>query len=199
MRHLSRYGILKVIGTLLTAISCIPMLAMLPGGVLSGLALLGITAASAPIAALGASLALVAQPLLLVSVGLIIAGHLRCGRSPVLLAAGGGLLLYLAMYVFVSPAPAMEHMTMDTMPGMPSATAVAGGYTSMDGMTGDTTRMATLEQMPDTPGLTNESLFYAGLAMLLGSFGLSWWRQRRNVCQPLHPLRTLRAALDHRA
>jgi hypothetical protein len=87
----------------------------------------------------------------------------------------------------------------ESMPGMPSATAVAGGYTSMDGMTGDTTRMATLEQMPDTPGLTNEPLFYAGLAMLLGSFGLSWWRQRRNVCQPLHTLRTLRAALDHRA
>ena len=167
MPKLNQYGILKLTGAALTAVSCIPMLATLPGGIIAALGLLGITATSAPIVALTAPLAPIAQPLLLISIGLLIVGHLRCGWLPALLAAIGGLLIYLAMYVLVIPFSTMDSMTIGTMPGM--------------------------------LGLTNGSLFYAGLALLVGSFGLGWWRQRKHLCRPVHPLHLLRSAFTHRA
>jgi len=55
-----------------------------------------------------------------------------------------------------------------------------------------------MAQLPGMVGLTNEPLFYTGLALLFGSFGLGWWRRRRDVCQPLHPLRAMRAAFARR-
>ena len=167
MPKLNQYAILKLIGAVLAAVSCIPMLAALPGGIVAALGLLGITAASAPIVALAAPLAPIAQPLLLISIGLLIVGNLRCGWLPAFLAAIGGLLIYLAMYVLVIPFSVMDAMTMGTMPGM--------------------------------PGLTNGPLFYIGLAALVVSFGLSWWRQRKHICQPVHPLNLLRSAFTHRA
>ncbi len=167
MPKLNQYRILKLTGAALTAVSCVPMLAALPGGIVAVLGLLGITATSAPIVALTAPLAPIAQPLLLVSIGLLIAGHLRCGWLPALLAAIGGLLIYLAMYVLVIPFPTMDAMTMGTMPGM--------------------------------PGLTNGPLFYTGLALLVGSFGLGWWQQRKHICQPIHPLSLLRSAFTRHA
>jgi len=199
MPNLNRHTVLKSAGAALTAASCIPMLAMLPSGIVTVLALIGITATSPPIVALAAPLPPVAQPLLLVSLALLIAGHLRCGWSPLLFAAAGGLLVYLAMYVFVIPASAVDDTTMEAMPGMPAATAVAHPDEGMAGMTDDVPGVQPIEQMPGMPGLTNEPLFYAGLASLLGSFGLGWWRQRRNACQPLHPLRALRTTLGRRA
>jgi len=93
MRYLNRHSVLKFASAALTAASCIPMLTTLPGGVVTVLALIGITATSAPIGALAAPLAPVAQPLLLVSIGLLIAGHLRCGWPPVLFAATGGIAI----------------------------------------------------------------------------------------------------------
>lgn len=167
MPKLNQYSLLKFTGAALTAVSCIPMLAALPGGIVAVLGLLGITATSVPIVALTSPLAPIAQPLLLVSIGLLIAGHLRCGWLPALLAAIGGLLIYLAMYVFVIPFPTMDTMMMEPMPGM--------------------------------PGLTNAPLFYAGLASLVSSFGLGWWRQRRNICRPIHPLSLLRSAFTRHA
>lgn len=167
MPKLNRYSILKLTGVALTAVSCIPMLAALPGGIVAVLGLLGITATSAPIVALTTPLAPIAQPLLLISIGLLIVGHLRCGWLPALLAAVGGLLIYLAMYVFVIPFPTMNTMTMEPMPGM--------------------------------VGLTNGPLLYVGLASLVGSFGLGWWRQRKHICRPVHPLNLLHSAFTHRA
>lgn len=196
MLNLNRDGVLKFTGAVLTAISCIPMLAMLPGGIVTALALIGITTTSAPIIALATPLAPIAQPLLFMSIGILAVGHLRCGRSPTLLAAMGGLLVYLAMYVFVSPVSTRDHSAMEAMPGMPSATAIAGPEESMTGMTGDTASATPIAQMP---GLTNEPLFYTGLVLLLGSFVVSGWRQRRKACQPFHPFQTLRAALIRRA
>lgn len=73
---------LRLTGVALAAASCIPMLAMLPGGVVTVLALLGITTTAAPVAGLGAFLAPIAQSLLILSVGTLVwaicvaAGHL---------------------------------------------------------------------------------------------------------------------------
>ena len=199
MPNLNRHGVLKLAGTALTAISCIPILATLPGGIVTILALIGITATSPPIVALAAPLAPVAQQLLLVSIAMLIAGHLRCGWPPALLAATGGLLIYLAMYVFVMPAPAIDHTAMETMSGMPSTTTTADPGDGIAGMTDAAPSVKPMEQTPRMSGLTNGLLFYMGLASLLSSFGLGWWRQRRNACQPLHPLRALRTTLGRRA
>jgi hypothetical protein len=161
-------------------------------------ALFGITAAAAPTTALAAALAPVAQPLLLISIAMLIAGHLRCGWSPVLFAATGGLLIYLAMYVFVAPSPRIDHATLETMPEMSLSTAVPNPDDPMAGMVDAAPVSESMAQMPGMAGLTNEPLIYTGLALLFSSFGLGWWRRRRNVCRPLHPLRAVRAAFARR-
>lgn len=186
---------LRLAGAALAAASCIPMLAMLPGGVVTVLALLGITATAAPVVGLGAFLAPIAQPLLILSVGMLVLGHLRCGWPPALLAAIGGLLVYLAMYVFVIPVPVMDHATMEDMTGMPVPTAVA---TPMDEMAGMNGMSETMSPMTGSAGMTNEPLFYLGLASLVSSFGLAWWRQHKHICQRIYLLPALRSIIARR-
>src|SRR3990172_1903177 len=198
MRKVDRYNTLKIAGAALTAVSCIPMLSLLPGGVIAVFALLGISATSAPIGALAAALAPVAQPLLLISIAMLIAGHLRCGWSPIFFAVIGGLLIYLAMYVFAVPAPLIDHAALETMPEMSPSTTVPNPDDPMAGMIDAAPDAQSMAQLPGMVGLTNEPLFYTGLALLFGSFGLGWWRRRRDVCQPLHPLRAMRAAFARR-
>ncbi len=82
--------------------SCLPMVAMLPAAVSGALALVGLGASSAAVATLSPALRDVAQPLLLTSVAVLAVSDLRCSRATVALAATGGALLYLAMYVLTA-------------------------------------------------------------------------------------------------
>jgi LPXTG-motif cell wall-anchored protein len=161
-------GTFRLLGAALALVSCIPMLAMLPAGFATALSLIGL--ATPPIVAWAAPLAPVAPLLFILSLGLLIAGHSRCGWQPASVAAVGGLLVYLAMYVFVIP------VAMDAMTGMEQMTSPDTSQAAMSGMT----------------GLTNAPLFYAGLILLVGSFGLVVWRRRANVCRPFNPFGFLR-------
>ncbi len=76
------------------------MVAMLPAAASGVLAFIGLGASSAAATTLTPALNHVAQPLLLVSAGLLAVSGLRCSRSTVALAAIGGVLIYLGMYVF---------------------------------------------------------------------------------------------------
>lgn len=158
-------GSLRLFGGLLGLVSCIPMFAMLPAGFVGFMALLGFTAP--PIAAWAAPLAPIAPLLLILSVGLLVIGNLHCGWQPSSLAAVGGSLTYLAMYVFVIPP------TMDAMAGMQEMTSVEAPQTMM-------------------PGLTNAPIFYVGLALMIGSLGLVLWRRWQKICRPFNPLAFLR-------
>ncbi len=159
-------GALRLLGLLLAVVSCIPMLAMLPAGVVTALALIGVTAP--PLVAWATPLAPIAPLLSILSVALLVIGNLGCGWQPASLAAGGGLLVYLSMYVFVMP------QAMDAMTGMH--------------------RMTPAEPPPTTmPGLTNAPLFYIGLILMVGSLGLVVWRRWQKVCHPFNPLTFLRA------
>lgn len=159
-------GILRLLGTLLTLVSCIPMLAMLPTGFVTVLSFIGFT--NPPILAWAIPLTPVAPLLLILSVVLLAIGHLRCGWQPASLVAVGGLLVYLAMYVFITP------LAMDTMSGM-------------EGMSIPETSQTTM------PGLTNAPMFYVGLTLMVGSFGLVLWRRWQKICRPFNPLAYLRA------
>lgn len=92
-------------------VSCLPMVAMLPGVAGGALGLVGLGATSALVSRLAPALNVVAQPLLLFSVALLVVACLRCGSSVVALALGGGVLLYLSMYVWTdasgSTSPAL--------------------------------------------------------------------------------------------
>lgn len=81
-------------------VSCIPMVAMLPGAAGGALGLVGLGASSAVVARFAPALNTVAQPLLLFSVLMLAVGGLRCGRSVVALALVGGALIYVSMYVW---------------------------------------------------------------------------------------------------
>lgn len=162
-------GTLRLLGVVLALVSCIPMVAMLPAGFALVLGLVGL--ASPTIFAWAAPLAPIAPLLFILSVGLLVLGHSRCGWQPASIAALGGLLVYLAMYVFVVP------ITMDTMTGMEPMTPVDTSPTNMADMT----------------GLTNAPLFYAGLTLMAGSFGLVVWRRQANVCRPFNPFSFLRS------
>lgn len=81
-------------------VSCLPMVAMLPGVAGSVLGVVGLGASSAVVSWLAPGLGVVAQPLLLFSVLMLAVGGLRCGRTVVALALVGGALLYLSMYVW---------------------------------------------------------------------------------------------------
>ena len=92
-------------------VSCLPMVAMLPGVAGSVLGVVGLGASSALVSRLAPGLGVVAQPLLLFSVLMLAVGGLQCGRTVVALALVGGALLYLSMYIWTgrgggtSPVP----------------------------------------------------------------------------------------------
>lgn len=92
-------------------VSCLPMVAMLPGVASGVLGVVGLGASGAVVSRLAPGLGVVAKPLLLFSVLMLAIGGLRCGRTVVALALGGGALLYLSMYVWTgndggtSPVP----------------------------------------------------------------------------------------------
>lgn len=83
-------------------VSCIPMVAMLPGAVGGALGLVGLGASSAVVARLTPMLNAVALPLLMFSVALLVVGGLRCGRIVMASALVGGVLLYVSMYVWTT-------------------------------------------------------------------------------------------------
>lgn len=83
-------------------VSCIPMVAMLPGAVGGALGLVGLGASSAVVSRLTPALNGVAQPLLFLSIALLVVGGLRCGRVVMVLALIGGALLYVSMYVWTT-------------------------------------------------------------------------------------------------
>ncbi len=99
-------GLVRAGGGVLAAASCLPMVTMLPGAAATALATLGVDASTGPWAALRHTLNPVARPLLVLSVLLLIAGSLRCGRAPAALAAAGGALLYVSMYLASGSATA---------------------------------------------------------------------------------------------
>ena len=109
--------VLRVGGVLVGGASCLPMVAMLPGGVGAVLAALGVHTTSGPFSVFADLLAPVAQPLLIAAVVALVVGSLRCGLSTVLLAAIGGTLLYLSMYVL--PAGPVTRLG-PAMSGMPA-------------------------------------------------------------------------------
>jgi hypothetical protein len=158
---------MRLLGALLAVASCIPMLAMLPAGFATVLSLVGL--AAPPLVAWATPLAPIAPLLLVVSVVLLVIGDLRCGWQPASLAALGGLLIYLAMYVFVTPL----------------ASTIMNG---MEGMSSAGTSHATM------PGLTNAPLFYIGLTLMAASFGLVLWRRLQKICRPFDALAFLHAS-----
>lgn len=79
--------------------SCLPMVAMLPSGFAAALGFIGLGTSSAAVSTLAPQLNTVAQPLLLLSASVLTVANLRCSLLPVATAAGGGILLYLSMYV----------------------------------------------------------------------------------------------------
>jgi len=141
------------------------MLAMLPVGFATALALIGL--AAPPLVAWATPLAPIAPPLLILSVALLVIGNLRCGWQPASLAALGGLLVYLAMYVLVTPV-------------------------AMDAMTGMQGMIPAEISQPAMPGLTNAPMFYIGLTLMVSSFGLVFWRRWQKICHPFNPLAFLR-------
>jgi len=90
-----------VLGGLGALASCLPMVAMLPGGFAAALGFIGLGSTSAAVRTLAPQLTSVAQPLLLVSAALLAVTSLRCSRLAVTSAASGGVLLYLGMYVII--------------------------------------------------------------------------------------------------
>ncbi len=99
-------GLVRAAGGVLAVASCLPMIAMLPGAAATALGALGVDASTRPWAALRHALDPVARPLLVLSVLLLVAGSLRCGRAPAALAAAGGALLYVSMYLASGSATA---------------------------------------------------------------------------------------------
>ncbi len=178
--------ILRLLGAALALISCIPMLATLPAGFVAVLSLIGLT--PAPVAAWAAPFAPVAPLLFILSTTLLAIGHSRCGWQPASVVVLGGLLVYLSMYVFVVPANASPAAQSLPMPGMPTA-----GATGAMPRTGPTMPTVNPQStMAAMIGRTNAPLFYVGLILMAGSFGLVWWRHRLSVCRPFHPLSLLR-------
>jgi len=99
-------GLVRAAGGGLAAASCLPMVAMLPAAAATALATLGVDASTGPWAALRRALDPVARPLLVLSVLLLVTGSLRCGRAPAALAAAGGAVLCVSMYLASGSATA---------------------------------------------------------------------------------------------
>lgn len=108
-------------GALLAVVSCLPMVAMLPGAAATVLSTLGANASDGPWAAVRQALDPVARPLLIVSVLLLVAGSLRCGRAPAAMAAAGGGLLYMSMYVLPGSTTGMAGMANQNVMGATNA------------------------------------------------------------------------------
>ena len=87
-------GAARTLGGVGALASCLPMVAMLPGGFAAALGLIGLGSSSAAVRTLAPQLNSVAQPLLLVSVTLLAVTSLRCSRLAVASAASGGVLLH---------------------------------------------------------------------------------------------------------
>lgn len=139
--------------------SCIPMVAMLPGAVAVLLSTFGIHTTSGLFAPVVRVLAPFARPLLIVATLALLVGALRCGLRVAVLAAIGGTLLYLSMYVL----PGGDGMA--GMPGMATVGGTAGRAGAM--------------------GPTNAPIFYVGLAAFIGTLGWSAVRRRRRACRPV--------------
>lgn len=90
-------------GAVLGAASCVPMIAVLPGAAATVLGAVGVSATTGPWGALSRVLGPVAQPLLILSLLLMLAGALRCGWGPAAAVALGGGLLYSSMYLLAGP------------------------------------------------------------------------------------------------
>ena len=142
--------------------SCLPMLAMLPGGIATALSVVGIKSTTGPAAPLARFLAPAAQPLLFVGIAGLVLATLRCGLRPALLAAAGGGLLYLSMYV---------------LPGT-NANAMAGMATPAHSLPVTAARAG-------AQGMTNAPAFFLGLAALTGTFIWSSVRRRHASCRPV--------------
>ena len=142
--------------------SCLPMLAMLPGGIATALAVVGLKSATGPAAPLARFLSPAAQPLLLVGIAGLVLATLRCGLRPALLALAGGGLLYLSMYV---------------LPG-------ANGN-AMAGMTAPAHSLPATAARAGAQGMTNAPAFFIGLAALAGTFIWSGARRRHASCRPV--------------
>ncbi len=91
--------LLRVGGLVVGAISCLPMIAMLPSAMGALLAAVGVQTASGPWAALASVLAPAAGAMFGVSAVMLIVAAWRCGPTPTLLAAVGAGLLFVGMYV----------------------------------------------------------------------------------------------------
>lgn len=83
-------------GVVLGVGSCVPMVAALPAGAAAVFGAVGITA-TVP----GAhTIAPVAEPMLILSILLLVVGMARCGRALIVTAVVGGALVYASMYLF---------------------------------------------------------------------------------------------------
>jgi hypothetical protein len=142
--------------------SCIPMLAMLPAGIVAAGSALGVHATSGPAPPVGSALAPLARPLLVLATLSLVIAALRCGIRPAALAATGGTLLYLSMYVLPSGGRAMRGMANMAAPHSTPTSAQRAG----------------------AAGLTNGPVFYAGLAAIVATYVWSGIRRRRHACRP---------------
>lgn len=104
----SRYGALRAGSLGLFAVSCVPMLVMLPAGLVGLLTSVGVSAEAGWVQAIADPLGPVAQPLLIAATLALAAGSLSCGRAPVAAALAGGALLYVGMYVVTKPGGLSE-------------------------------------------------------------------------------------------
>jgi hypothetical protein len=133
------------------------MLAMLPSGLAAFLAAFGVTTTSGPFAPVAEFLSPVAKPLLVVATLTLVAGVLHCGRLPAAVAAAGGTLLYLSMYVLPSPPSGEPHMR----------------------------GMADMAPTAPTTATTNAVVFYLGLALFVSAYVLPLIYRRRGLCRPV--------------
>ena len=91
--------LLRVGGVVVGAVSCLPMIAMLPSAIGALLAAVGVQTVTGPWAALASVLAPAAGAMFAVSAVMLIVAAWRCGPTPTLLAAVGAGLLFVGMYV----------------------------------------------------------------------------------------------------
>ena len=91
--------LLRVGGVVVGAVSCLPMIAMLPSALGALLAAVGVQTGSGPWAALASVLAPAAGAMFAVSAVMLIVAAWRCGPTATLLAAVGVGLLFVGMYV----------------------------------------------------------------------------------------------------
>ena len=101
--------LLTVFGTAGTAMGCAAMATSLPAGFAGAVGAVGISGSGAFARAFGGA----AQPLFIVSAILLIVGALACSRVVALLAAVGGLLLYLSMFELGGGGDSMTTMAMN--------------------------------------------------------------------------------------